>query len=311
GLYYAPGTLKARLCRRGKELLYDFCARHGVPHRQTGKLVVGQKGQGAQLAAIAATAAANSVTLQPLDRAQIAALEPEIAAEAGLFSPTTGIIDSHQYMLALLAERTLACNARVTQIRRGGTGWRLTVQSPDGETRLEARQVVNAAGLWAQQVAARIEGLDGIPSLHLAKGRYALLQGPSPFRHLVYPVPEAGGLGVHATLDLAGQARFGPDVEWLENPDPGAIDYAVPATVPEQFATRIARWWPGVRAERLAPAYSGVRPKLARLGSPDTDFRIDGEEVHGLPGLVNLFGIESPGLTASLAIAEHVEALLT
>jgi L-2-hydroxyglutarate oxidase LhgO len=310
GLYYSQATLKAKLCLRGKELLYDFCARHGVPHRRIGKLVVAQEEQEARLAAVAATAAGNGVALQPLSRAQITALEPEVAAEAGLFSPGTGIIDSHQYMLALLGERSLARNSRVMRMARKDGLWRLTIRAEDADIALNTRQVVNAAGLWAQGVAAQTEGLDVVPPLYLAKGRYAVLTGPSPFRHLVYPVPEAGGLGVHATLDLAGQARFGPDVEWLEDADLDTLDYAVPAEVPQTFAASIAQWWPGVRADRLLPGYSGVRPKLARLGSPDTDFRIDGQQVHGLPGLVNLFGIESPGLTASLAIAEHVEGLL-
>ena len=310
GLYYPVGSRKAALCARGRELLYDVCATHGVPHRRTGKLIVAQPGQDSKLAAIAATAAANGVALRRLDRAGIAALEPEVTAQAGLFSPLTGIIDSHQYMLALLGDRTLVQDADVNRIARAADGWRLTVRSGGEEIVLEARQVVNAAGLWAQGVAAATEGLSDIPSLFLAKGRYVSLSEPSPFRHLVYPVPDAGGLGVHATLDMGGRVKFGPDVEWLDHADPAAIDYAVPPDVAALFAPRIAAWWPGVRAEKLTPDCSGVRPKLARAGSPSADFRIDGPQAHGLPGLINLFGIESPGLTASLAIAEHVEGLL-
>ena len=310
GLYYPVGSLKAALCARGRDLVYDFCASHGVPHRCTGKLIVAQPGQDAKLDAIAATAAANGVTLKPLDRAAIAALEPEVVAAAGLFSPLTGIIDSHQYMLALLGERTLVRNAAVSHIAQTPDGWRLAVHDGNEDIALTARQVVNAAGLWAQGVATRTEGVTDIPPLHLAKGRYASLAGASPFRHLVYPVPDDGGLGVHATLDLDGRVKFGPDVEWLAHNDPDNLDYAVPADIGAQFAARIASWWPGVRAERLTPGYSGVRPKLARAGSPNADFRINGPAVHGLPGLVNLFGIESPGLTASLAIAEYVEGLL-
>lgn len=310
GLYYPQGSLKAALCARGRDLLYEFCASHGVPHRRVGKLVAAQSGQEAQLAALAKTAAANDVDLQPLDYAAIAALEPEVKAEAGLFSPLTGIIDSHQYMLGLLGDRTLVRDATVLHIARAPDGWHLSIRSGGDDITLVAHQVVNAAGLWAQGVAAGIEGMTDIPPLHLAKGRYVSLSGPSPFRHLVYPLPDAGGLGVHATLDLTGRVKFGPDVEWLDHTDPAAIDYAVPLAVGSLFAARIARWWPGVRADRLTPDYSGVRPKLARAGSPNADFRIDGEAVHGLPGLVNLFGIESPGLTASLAIAEYVETLL-
>jgi L-2-hydroxyglutarate oxidase LhgO len=311
GLYYPQGSLKARLCVRGKALLYDFCAAHGVPHRRIGKLVVGHAGQDSQIETLLNTAAANGVTdLQPLDRAAIAALEPEVSAAIGFLSPSTGIVDSHQYMLALLGDTTLVREAEVTALRRGGEGWQVSVRNGDEDFTLESRMVVNAAGLWAQGVAHRIAGLTDIPPLYLAKGRYASLSGKAPFRHLVYPVPEPGGLGVHVTLDLAGQARFGPDVEWLDGNDPAAIDYAVPGNIAADFAPRIARWWPGVRADRLTPDYSGVRPKLSGPGAANADFRIDGPATHGLPGLVNLYGIESPGLTASLAIAEQVEDML-
>jgi len=311
GIYYPKGSLKARLCARGKALLYEFCQQHAVPHKPIGKLIVGHAGQEAQIDAIAAAASDNDVNdLQPLTRARIAALEPQIVADVGLFSPSTGIIDSHQYMLALLGDLTLVREAQVNAIRRGGDGWQLAVHSDGEDISLEARIVINAAGLWAQDVARRIEGLTNVPALHLAKGSYASLSLKSPFKHLVYPVPEPGGLGVHVTLDMGGRARFGPDVEWLASNDPAAIDYTVSATIAEAFAPRIARWWPGISAEMLSPDYAGVRPKLSAHGEPNADFRIDGPEAHGLPGLVNLFGIESPGLTASLAIAEHVEAML-
>jgi L-2-hydroxyglutarate oxidase LhgO len=312
GIYYPQGSLKAKLCIRGKALLYDFCAAHGVPHRRIGKLIVGHDGQDAQLAAIAQAAVDNGVTdLQPLSRAQIAALEPAITADLALLSPSTGIVDSHQYMLALLGDRTLVRNADVTAIARSGDGWRLTVRSDEEDIALDARIVINAAGLWAQSVAQRIEGLREVPPLFLAKGNYAGLSVKSPFKRLVYPVPEPGGLGVHVTLDMGGRARFGPDVEWLDHADPAAIDYTVSNHVAAKFAPLIARWWPGIREDMLAPDYAGVRPKLAGRGPPNADFRIDGPSVHGLPGLINLFGIESPGLTASLAIAEHVETLLS
>lgn len=311
GIYYPQGSLKAKLCAHGKALLYDFCASHGVPHRRIGKLIVGHHGQEAQLTAIAKAAADNDVQdLQPLTRTQIAELEPAINADLGLLSPSTGIVDSHQYMLALLGDRTLVRSSDVTAIQRGGDGWRLTVRNEDEDIALNARLVVNAAGLWAQSVAHKIEGLGDIPSLFLAKGNYASLSVKSPFQRLVYPVPEPGGLGVHVTLDMGGRARFGPDVEWLDQADPAAIDYTVSPQVTAKFAPLIARWWPGIHEEMLTPDYAGVRPKLVGQGAPNADFRIDGPSVHGLPGLVNLFGIESPGLTASLAIAEHVESLL-
>jgi L-2-hydroxyglutarate oxidase LhgO len=311
GIYYSQGSLKAKLCVAGKHLLYDFCAAHGVPHRKLGKLIVGQSGQEAQLAAIARLAAGNGVDdLRPLGRQEIAALEPDVRADSGLFSPSTGIIDSHQYMLALLGDRTLVRGARVTAIRPRDGGWALSVQSEGEEIALKARLVVNAAGLWAHSLASRIEGLRNIPPLFLAKGNYAGLSIRSPFRHLIYPVPEPGGLGVHVTLDMGGRARFGPNVEWLANNDPGAIDYTVSHDIAARFAPVIASYWPGVKAEMLMPDYAGVRPKLAGPGQPNADFRIDGPSVHRLPGLVNLFGIESPGLTASLAVADHVAQLL-
>ncbi|MEO8301134.1 MAG: NAD(P)/FAD-dependent oxidoreductase [Rhizomicrobium sp.] len=311
GIYYPKGSLKAQLCVAGKPLLYEFCEAHGVPHKRLGKLIVGQAGQQAQLAALAKAAADNGVDdLRPLGKKAIAALEPEIRAEEGLFSPSTGIIDSHQYMLALLGDMTLVRGARVNAIRREAGDWMLAVSNGDEDIALRARLVINAAGLWAQSVAARIEGLTDIPPLILAKGNYAGLSVKSPFRHLVYPLPEPGGLGVHVTLDMGGRARFGPNVEWLAGNDPAAIDYTVSPDIARRFAPVIATYWPGVSEEMLSPDYAGVRPKLSGPGQPNADFRIDGPDAHGLPGLVNLFGIESPGLTASLAIARHVETLL-
>ena len=311
GIYYAKDSLKARLCVEGKRLLYDFCASHGVPHKQLGKLIVGQAGQGAQIAALAKAAADNGVEdLKPLTAKAIAALEPEVKAEEGLFSPSTGIIDSHQYMLALLGDRTLVRDSEVKRIMRNANGWTVSVTSQEDEIALETRLVVNAAGLWAQKVAASIEGLANIPPLVLAKGSYAGLSVKSPFTHLVYPVPEPGGLGVHVTLDMGGRARFGPNVEWLASNDPADIDYTVSPDIAAAFAPVIASYWPGVKAEMLTPDYAGVRPKLTGPGQPTVDFRIDGPEAHGLPGLVNLFGMESPGLTSSLAIAAHVAGLL-
>ena len=312
GIYYPQGSLKARLCVRGKALLYEFCESHGVPHRRIGKLIVGQSGQEAQIAAIANAATDNGVDdLQPLTRAQIATLEPAVAADTGLFSPSTGIIDSHQYMLALLGDLSLVRNAEVKTIRRDGNGWIVEMRNDDEDIALETPIVINAAGLWAQKLAHRIEGLTDIPPLFLAKGSYASLSVKSPFAHLVYPVPEPGGLGVHVTLDMGGRARLGPDVEWLTSSDPTAIDYTASPAIVEKFAGAVARYWPGVEAQMLTPDYAGVRPKLVGPGMPNADFCIDGPAMHGLEGLINLYGIESPGLTASLAIAEYTEKMLS
>jgi L-2-hydroxyglutarate oxidase LhgO len=220
-------------------------------------------------------------------------------------------------MLALLGDAegagaSLVRDAEVTAIARDGEGWRLTVRNAGETLTLHARLMVNSAGLWARRIANLIDALDArfVPPLFLAKGSYAALSGKNPFSHLVYPVPEPGGLGVHLTLDMGGQAKFGPNVEWLDDSDPAHIDYQVRPDIAAMFAERVRCWWPGVSAERLAPAYSGVRPKIAPRDAPAPDFRIDGPAFHGQSGLVNLFGIESPGLTASLAIAARVASLL-
>jgi L-2-hydroxyglutarate oxidase LhgO len=318
GIYYPKDSLKAQLCVAGKRLLYDFCASHGVGHKRLGKLIVAtQQDQTTQLDRIVQAAADNDVNdLKRLSRAEIAALEPELFATEGLFSPSTGIFDSHQYMLALLADAEGAgahpvCGAAVTAVARTPGGYRLTIAQGDEKLALECRMLVNSAGLWAHQVAGLIEGLTVVPPLFLAKGSYAALSRRCPFRHLVYPLPEPSGLGVHLTLDMGGGARFGANVEWLESNDPARIDYSVSPELPGQYVPLIAAWWPALQQEMLAPGHSGVRPKLSGPGAPNADFHIDGPAVHGLPGLVNLFGIESPGLTSSLAIAEHVGTMLT
>jgi L-2-hydroxyglutarate oxidase LhgO len=319
GIYYPQGSLKAELCVRGKQLLYDFCESHGVGFKRLGKLIIAtREDQGAGIEAIVSAAVNNGVgNLKRLDKAGIAALEPELSATEGLFSPSTGIIDSHQYMLALLGEAedsgaSLVRDAAVTAIARAPDGYRLTVRNAGQDLQLSCRVLINSAGLWAQRVAGLIEGLDRafIPPLFLAKGNYVTLSARSPFRHLVYPVPEHGGLGVHLTLDMGGGARFGPNVEWLDTDDPAAIDYTVSPDMPQLFAPRIARYWPAVSAALLAPGYCGVRPKIAGPNDPNADFRIDGRGLHGMAGLVNLFAIESPGLTSSLAIADRVMELL-
>lgn len=319
GLYYPPGSLKARLCVAGRARLYDFCASHGVAHKRLGKLIVAARSnQEEELFTILHRARDNGVDdLKYLSMAEMAALEPELAASTGLFSPSTGIVDSHAYMQALLGDAqaagaSLAREAVILSAERRGHRYRLSVQNAGEILTLETRLLVNSAGLWAQHVARTIDGLDAkfIPPVHFAKGNYVTLNARSPFRHLVYPVPEPGGLGVHLTLDMAGAARFGPNVEWLAATDPSEIDYAVSPNLAAEFAPRIAAYWPRVTAGMLSPGYSGVRPKIGGRENPNADFRIDGPHAHGLPGLVNLFGMESPGLTASLAIAELVEEML-
>jgi L-2-hydroxyglutarate oxidase LhgO len=319
GIYYPKNSRKAEFCVRGRDMLYRFCESHGVGHKRLGKLIVATHAdQSGKLAGIARQAADNGVTdLKPLSRAEIAALEPNLFAVEGLLSPSTGIIDSHQYMLALLggAESngaSLVRKAQVTAIERSADGYALRIENAGNVFTLQARVLINSAGLWAQHVAELIEALPRrfVPPLRLAKGNYATLSIKSPFQHLVYPVPEPGGLGVHLTLDLGGQARFGPNVQWLESNDPAEIDYAVPSSIAKEFAPRIAQYWPAIREEMLAPGYSGVRPKTAGPENPIQDFQIDGPAVHGLPGLVNLFAMESPGLTSSLAVAEHVASLI-
>ena len=318
GLYYAPGSLKARLCVRGKELLQAFCQSHGVAHRTCGKLLVATApDQHAALAQIQRTAQANGVPVQWLEGDAAMALEPALRCTAALHSPTTGIIDSHGLMLALQGdlERHGACVAFGTRVTGAeldveGRGLhRLTVA--DG-TVLGARLLVNAASLHACALARLFRGLDGrcIPQESFAKGSYFSLAGHNPFSRLIYPAPSGAWLGVHLTLDLGGQARFGPDHEWLDNTDPDAMDYAVDARRGEAFYAAVRRYWPALPDDALQPAYSGVRPKIHAPGTPAPDFRIDGPEQHGIAGLVNLFGIESPGLTSSLAIGEMVAGLL-
>jgi L-2-hydroxyglutarate oxidase LhgO len=311
GIYYPKGSLKAVLCVEGRDRLYAFCAERGVPHRRCGKLIVAaDESQLGDLTAIEAAARANGVDdLVRLTGDEARALEPEVACVAALLSPSTGIIDSHGYMLALLGEAEahgaqLVLDTKVERLGRRGDLWE--VWYAGGDEPLLARTVINSAGLAAQALAWRTEGLpaDDIPALHLAKGVYFTYSGRAPFEHLVYPTPEPGGLGAHLTLDMGGQARFGPDVEWVKD-----IDYDVDPARQGKFETSVRRFWPGLDADRLSPGYAGVRPKLSGPGQPAADFMISGPADHGQPGLVNLFGIESPGLTASLAIADRVAAL--
>lgn len=319
GLYYTPGSLKARLCVRGKELLYGFCDSHGVAHRRCGKLVVAtDDAQLDGLDAIARRAEANGVPVEWLDGAAARALEPALSCRAALSSPSTGIVDSHGLMLALQGdlERAgglVALASRVEAIARDADGLRVQVVSDGETTELLARVVVNAAGLHACEVAANTRGLDArhVPRAHYAKGSYFSLAGRAPFSRLIYPAPQDAWLGVHLTLDLGGQAKFGPDLQWLDASDPQAIDYRVEPQRADGFYAEVRRYWPDLPDGALQPSYSGVRPKIHGPGEPAPDFRIDGPAAHGVPGLVNLLGIESPGLTSALAISEHVAALLT
>lgn len=309
GIYYPTGSLKARLCVAGHKLLYEFCCAHGVEVKRCGKFIVATSdAQLPKLASIEATARANGVEdLQKLDRQEALRLEPQLNCVAALWSPSTGIADSHGFMTALRGDLENAGGAVVLKspVQRGertSKGIRLRVGKTDVHD-IDATLVVNCAGLDAQHVAQRFEGMipETIPKLFYAKGSYFGVEGRVPFRRLIYPLPEDGGLGVHLTLDLSGRARFGPDVEWVDR-----IDYRVDPARAESFYTAIRAYWPELPQGALRPDYSGIRPKTAGPGSPAQDFIIQGPEVHGVAGLVNLYGIESPGLTAALAIGEYV-----
>lgn len=309
GIYYTPGSAKATLCVAGKHLLYAYCEARGVEHRRCGKLIVAADQQQAEaLGRIEATARANGVNdLRWLTAAESKAAEPALSCVAALLSPSTGIIDSHGLMLALQGDLeeaggTVALRSPVRQGRCGRNAIHL-VAGKDDVVEICAQAVINSAGLHAQEVARRIDGIPAasIPPSVYAKGSYYVLQGKSPFRRLIYPIPIPGGLGVHLTLDLAGQARFGPDVEWVEK-----LDYTVDPAGAERFYRAIRTYWPDLPDGALHPGYAGIRPQLRRPGGPAVDFLIQGPAAHGVPGLVNLYGIESPGLTSALAIAEQV-----
>ncbi len=312
GLYYRTGSLKHRLCVEGRVALYRFCAERGVPQRRIGKLVVAtEEAERPALAQLAETARLNGVPIEPVDRARIGALEPALRAVAGLISPETGIVDSHALMLALQGEAEAhgAATALRTPVVGGAVtdkGFRLQIGGAEPGT-LSARLLVNAAGLGAERLSRAIAGVPpgSVPRIHLAKGVYFTLRGASPFRRLVYPLPDAATLGVHVTLDLAGRARFGPDLEWVS-----AIDYDVDPRRARRFAAAIRRYWPELPEDALEPGYAGIRPKLQALGEPPRDFLIHGPREHGVPGLVALYGIESPGLTSCLAIGDLVRTLL-
>jgi L-2-hydroxyglutarate oxidase LhgO len=303
GIYYPPGSLRAKLCVRGKELLYAFCADNGVAHARCGKLLVAtNESQVPKLAAIRETAIKNGVTdLEPLAAAAAHALEPEIACVAALLSPSTGIIDSHAFMLAL--EGHIEANGGLVVLRcpverieqAAGGGFRLATAGDSGT--ITCRHLVVCAGLHATRLARTFA--------YYAKGQYYALSGRSPFKRHIYPMPDGAWLGLHATVDVGGRCKFGPDIAWI--PD---IDYGFEAQKLGQFLNLIRSYYPGLQMERLHPDYTGIRPKLYRAGDPVPDFAIHGPQVHGQSGLVALYGIESPGLTASLAIGEMVAGML-
>jgi L-2-hydroxyglutarate oxidase LhgO len=313
GIYYPKGSLKARACIAGKERLYEYCVARGIPHARCGKLIAATgEAQVPELEAMRQKARANGVSdVVWMSREQATALEPELRCAAALYSPSTGIIDSHALMLAYLgdAQRAgamLALKSPLLRARARADGFELEVGGAE-PMRIAARTLVNSAGLTAPSVARRIAGLDAslVPRELYAKGNYYSLAGKAPFSRLIYPVPEPGGLGVHITLDLGGQARFGPDVEWVEQ-----IDYQVDPARAARFYAAIRRYWPALPDGALAPGYSGIRPKISGPQEAAADFVVQGPAEHRVPGLVNLYGIESPGLTASLALADDVMALL-
>jgi L-2-hydroxyglutarate oxidase LhgO len=315
GIYYEDGSLKARLCLRGRDLLFRYAEERKIEHKKIGKLIVANSDDElAALERIDRRARAAGVTdLTFLTQAQATALEPQLKCLHGLLSPSTGIIDSHQLMLAYQADAeangaTFALNTKFNSAAATNNGFQVRFSDSNGETgELQCREIVNASGLSAQEVAAKIESLSpkDIPARYLSQGAYFTLTGGSPFERLIYPAPNEASLGIHLTLDLGGGARFGPDHEWLDE-----ITYDPGPNRVTPFYDAIRRYWPDLKNGSLNFGFCGIRPKLAGPGEAAADFRIDGPAHHGAPGLVNLFGIESPGLTASLAIAEHVAALL-
>jgi L-2-hydroxyglutarate oxidase LhgO len=312
GIYYPQGSLKARLCVEGKQALYDYAAERGLPHRRCGKLIVATSPeQVAQLEIIRGKAAANNVhDLTLLTAEQAIAMEPQLQCVAALHSPSTGIVDSHALMLSLLGDLENAGGMLALKSPIAGAECAvdaIVLIAEDG-TALRCNTVVNAAGLNAPALAGRFKGLPAtaIPTPYFAKGSYFTLAGRAPFTRLIYPVPEPGGLGVHLTLDLGGQAKFGPDVQWVDSADDLVVD---PARGEGCYA-EVRKYWPALPDGGLIPGYAGIRPKISGPAEPARDFMIEGPASHGVRGLVNLFGIESPGLTSSLAIGRYVAQLL-
>ena len=319
GIYYPAGSLKAKLCVQGRHMLYAYCQERQIPHKACGKLIVAtSEAQVDQLAAIQAKAAVNGVLgddqLRLLSAAQAQAMEPDLKCEAALWSPSTGIVDSHALMLSFLgdfenASGILALNSEFAsaQIVRDSGKSRFIIRTQDG-TEIWAENVINSTGLVAPIIARQFAGMAQahLPRAYYAKGNYFSLSGRSPFSRLIYPVPEAAGLGVHLTLDMAGQAKFGPDVEWVDSPDKLHVD---PGRG-DAFYAEVRKYWPGLKDGALIPSYAGIRPKINSPQETAADFCIMGPAEHGVHGLVHLFGIESPGLTSSLAISQAVAQAL-
>jgi L-2-hydroxyglutarate oxidase LhgO len=313
GIYYAKGSLKARLCVQGRQMLYAYCAERGIGHRRCGKLIVAtSQPQRAELQGIIAKAAANGVgDLVMLSREQATAMEPALECVAAVHSPSTGIIDSHALMLALQGDLEnaggmVAFYSPLVRARVMSRG--IELETVDG-TQLRSRSVVNCAGFCAPALAQKFEGLapQHVPTAYYAKGNYFTLAGRAPFSRLIYPVPEAAGLGVHLTIDLGGQAKFGPDVQWVDSPD----DLVVDPARGDAFYAEVRKYWPALADGALQAGYAGIRPKIHAPHEAARDFVIEGPATHGVSGLVNLFGIESPGLTSSLATAELVSGMLS
>ncbi len=313
GIYYPQGSLKARLCVQGKAMLYDYCAERGIGYQRCGKLIVATSAaQVPQLQSIIANAAANGVhDLVLLTREQAQQLEPELQCHAAIHSPSTGIVDSHALMLSLQGDfensgGILVLNSSVDSVNTADDD--IKIIATDG-TVLRTKILVNAAGLSAPTLARQFAGLDQqhVPRAYYAKGNYFTLSGKSPFKRLIYPVPESAGLGVHLTLDMGAQAKFGPDVEWVESPN----DLVVNACRGDAFYAEVRKYWPALKDGALVAGYAGIRPKISGPNEMAADFVIQGEKEHGIKGLVNLFGIESPGLTSCLAIGEYVQQMLT
>jgi L-2-hydroxyglutarate oxidase LhgO len=307
GLYYAPGSFKARFCVAGNRALYAYCTARGIDHHNSGKLIIANGDEEEQvLLHLLERAHINDVDgVRLISGSEAHKLESEVRCTAALLCPTSGIVDQHPYMLALQGDMenaggTLVCDCRVDRLTRTENGF--IVHAGDSATEIEARFVVNSAGLGAVDLLSRIDGYpkDRIPTMHLGRGNYFTVAARSPFAHLIYPVPHAAGLGIHATLDLGKRVRFGPDVEWIDR-----IDYSVNAARAPLFYDAIRRYWPRLAEGALIPDYTGIRPKLHGPGEPQPDFRIESAVEHGLAGLVNLLGIESPGLTSALAIGDY------
>ncbi|KGF62890.1 NAD(P)/FAD-dependent oxidoreductase [Pseudomonas lutea] len=312
GIYYPPGSLKARLCVEGRHALYAYCESHGVSTRKTGKLIVANTdAQVHQLNQLLQRGLENGVDdLRMLNRDEAMALEPALACIAALYSPSTGIVDSHALMLALqgdaeAAGTSVAFHTPLLGAKVTAEGFLLDIGG-ESPMQLTCSKLINAAGLHAPALARSIEGLapEKIPRPYLCKGSYFSVAKRVPFTHLIYPAPSADGLGVHMTVDLGGQARFGPDTEWVESED-----YQVDPARADGFYSAIRSYWPDLPDDSLQPGYSGIRPKISAPGEPAKDFMISSQCAHGIPGLINLFGIESPGLTSCLAIARHVRNL--